>query len=253
VLARAGWLPEGCSHPPRGGRCARGNGLLGTQDQPDLLAGLTRRRPPPDTDRDGMPDAWEKTHGLDPARDDSAKTMSSGYTAVEEYLNGWRRSLFSASSPVLGCHPPRARAVLWDQERITSRCGAGASDPTSTPSRPGPEEPVAGKSPRAGLRPEEAEALAARYSSSRTSATLMGSWWTADSWFGPEHPAPLASLMSSNHDRETGIAGSFWTLRARLPLYDSVLAGPVTSHKDSSYVPTAPAPPMCASSFYARR
>jgi pectate lyase len=34
-----------------------------------------------------MPDAWEKTHGLDPKHDDSAKTMPSGYTAIEEYVN----------------------------------------------------------------------------------------------------------------------------------------------------------------------
>ena len=47
--------------------------------------------------------------------------------------------------------------------------------------------------------------------------------------------------MCSNHDDEVGIAGSFWDPTGLGFLcYDSVLAGPVTSHKDSSYVPTSP-------------
>ncbi len=44
---------------------------------------------PVDTDRDGMPDAWERSHGLNPARDDSASDANrDGYTALEDYLNG---------------------------------------------------------------------------------------------------------------------------------------------------------------------
>ena len=43
----------------------------------------------PDKDQDGMPDAWEKTHGLDPASalDRNADRDSDGYTNLEEYLN----------------------------------------------------------------------------------------------------------------------------------------------------------------------
>jgi len=41
-----------------------------------------------DTDRDGMPDAWEQAHGLDANVDDSAGDRDSdGYTNVEEFLN----------------------------------------------------------------------------------------------------------------------------------------------------------------------
>ncbi|RZM35222.1 MAG: hypothetical protein EOP67_12930 [Sphingomonas sp.] len=44
---------------------------------------------PVDTDHDGMPDAWERSHGLNPARDDSGSDANhDGYTALEEYLNG---------------------------------------------------------------------------------------------------------------------------------------------------------------------
>lgn len=41
-----------------------------------------------DNDHDGMDDAWETTKGLDPANADDCNTMtSSGYTALEVYLN----------------------------------------------------------------------------------------------------------------------------------------------------------------------
>jgi hypothetical protein len=51
-----------------------------------LMAGLKPSDPPVDTDRDGLPDEWEKAHGLDPAKADSANAMPGGYTAVEVYL-----------------------------------------------------------------------------------------------------------------------------------------------------------------------
>jgi hypothetical protein len=44
--------------------------------------------PPADTDRDGMPDEWEKKHGLDPKDpSDGSKFARNGYTNVENYLN----------------------------------------------------------------------------------------------------------------------------------------------------------------------
>jgi hypothetical protein len=44
---------------------------------------------PPDGDGDGMPDAWERRHGLDSAtsRDGGADRDGDGYTNLEEYLN----------------------------------------------------------------------------------------------------------------------------------------------------------------------
>jgi hypothetical protein len=47
------------------------------------------KRPPADTDRDGMPDAWERAHGLnleDPS-DATADRDADGYTNLEEYIN----------------------------------------------------------------------------------------------------------------------------------------------------------------------
>jgi len=43
---------------------------------------------PEDSDRDGMPDRWEETHGLDPGNAaDRNKTAADGYTMLEKYLH----------------------------------------------------------------------------------------------------------------------------------------------------------------------
>ena len=45
---------------------------------------------PVDTDGDGMPDEWEKAHGLNPENgsDGAAYNLSASYTNLEVYLNG---------------------------------------------------------------------------------------------------------------------------------------------------------------------
>jgi pectate lyase len=60
-------------------------------DDPWMVGGwpiLPSRSAPPDTDRDGMPDARERAHHLDPSIDDSARDRDEdGYTNIEEYVN----------------------------------------------------------------------------------------------------------------------------------------------------------------------
>lgn len=53
-------------------------------------AKATKRAADFDTDQDGIPDAWETAHGLDPNDPADSKTIdpSSGYAYVEEYFNG---------------------------------------------------------------------------------------------------------------------------------------------------------------------
>jgi hypothetical protein len=51
---------------------------------PELRAGVAAL----DTDGDGMPDAWEKSHKLNPADpSDASRIAKDGYTNVEVYLN----------------------------------------------------------------------------------------------------------------------------------------------------------------------
>jgi hypothetical protein len=51
---------------------------------------LASKPAPADADKDGMPDDWEKAHGLDPAdgSDASSFTLNKAYTNIEVYLNG---------------------------------------------------------------------------------------------------------------------------------------------------------------------
>lgn len=69
-------------------------GLPGLPDSQDDVGGWENypeiKRPADwDTDRDGMPDAWEKQHGLNPAdaTDGNQDLTGDGYTNLEKYLN----------------------------------------------------------------------------------------------------------------------------------------------------------------------
>lgn len=72
------------------------------QDEADLKVGdkgygaLASGSARPDTDRDGMPDAWEIERGLDPrvADDRNGDDDRDGYTNLEEYLNQLAASAF---------------------------------------------------------------------------------------------------------------------------------------------------------------
>ena len=62
---------------------------------PDLASGIA----PTDADHDGMPDDWERTHGLDPddPADRNGDRDRDGYTNLEEYLNELAAFLVTAS------------------------------------------------------------------------------------------------------------------------------------------------------------
>ena len=65
---------------------------LGMIDQPSDVGGWGEYKqtpPPADTDGDGMPDAWEKARGLNPAdaKDGAAYNLDPQYTNLEVYLN----------------------------------------------------------------------------------------------------------------------------------------------------------------------
>ncbi|WP_164891088.1 T9SS type A sorting domain-containing protein [Botryobacter ruber] len=59
---------------------------------------LTCGPAPADADRDGMPDAWEISQGLNPNNAaDRAHTAPNGYTHLENYLNGLAATVLSAA------------------------------------------------------------------------------------------------------------------------------------------------------------
>jgi hypothetical protein len=88
VLKQAGAFPRDAVTRRTIEEVRSGKGDWGRREpEGGLMAGLTPAQSPPDADKDGMPDEWEKKNGLDPAKDDSAKSMPDAYTAIEVYLN----------------------------------------------------------------------------------------------------------------------------------------------------------------------
>ena len=72
------------------GLIERGGGaLIDSQDDVGGYPVYAPAEPPADADADGMPDAWETAHGLDPAdgSDHRADLDGDGYTNLEEWLN----------------------------------------------------------------------------------------------------------------------------------------------------------------------
>jgi len=69
----------------------RGKGsIIDSQQQMGGWPELKSTPPPADSDGDGMPDAWERKHGLNPndPTDGATDKDRDGYTNLEEYLNG---------------------------------------------------------------------------------------------------------------------------------------------------------------------
>ncbi len=84
------------------------NVLIDSQDEVGGWPKLQSLPAPADSDRDGMPDAWEIDNGLDPDTQDNNGTDLSpeGYTNLEVYLN----SLVVSSGPV---SPPSGETVIF--------------------------------------------------------------------------------------------------------------------------------------------
>jgi hypothetical protein len=75
----------------KSGKATYGNGVIDSQREVGGHPELHSLPAPPDSDQDGMPDAWETAHGLNPqdASDRNGTTLSgTHYTNLEVYLNG---------------------------------------------------------------------------------------------------------------------------------------------------------------------
>jgi pectate lyase len=89
VLARAGAFPRDVVTARSVEETQASTGAFGARVPSDLFEGLSAGTAPTDSDDDGMADAWESDNGLDASDgSDHATLMPSGYTAIEEYVNG---------------------------------------------------------------------------------------------------------------------------------------------------------------------
>jgi hypothetical protein len=88
VLARAGaWPRDAVDARVVGSVRAHAGRHIDSQEEVGGWPELTAGRPEPDRDGDGMPDAWETAHGLDPARPDGdADRNGDGMTNLEDWL-----------------------------------------------------------------------------------------------------------------------------------------------------------------------
>jgi pectate lyase len=116
-----------------GGRSYLG-GWNGIIDSPADVGGWPELAPgeaPPDTDGDGMPDAWETTHGLAPgdAGDGPRDPDGDGYTNLEEFLNGTDPRVFVDYRIPRALPPetftPAQPAFFWRDEVVVAADGAG--------------------------------------------------------------------------------------------------------------------------------
>jgi pectate lyase len=87
-------VDERIVHETRTGTAQFGNswggrsmGIIDSQADVGGWPQLTSKPAPPDTDHDGIPDDWEKTHGLDAKNPDDGSLMANGYTNLEHYSN----------------------------------------------------------------------------------------------------------------------------------------------------------------------
>lgn len=70
---------------------------------------------PIDSDHDGMPDAWEGAHGLNPynAADRNAYTLNPDYTNLEVYLNGLVQGDTEAPAAPTGLNASAGEGIVW--------------------------------------------------------------------------------------------------------------------------------------------
>lgn len=76
----------------------RSGGLIDSQNDVGGWPALARGTPLTDSDRDGLPDGWERSRGLDPAKaSDAPRLRSDGYAWLENY----HQQLLQQPAPVL--------------------------------------------------------------------------------------------------------------------------------------------------------
>jgi len=97
VVERSGAFPRDVVTLRMVSELTRRGGDWGVDAPTDLMQGLSAGSPPADDDADGMPNEWETDNGLDPNNgSDHSSVRPSGYTAIEDYINGLADELTGA-------------------------------------------------------------------------------------------------------------------------------------------------------------
>jgi len=111
--------------------------IIGHENDVGGFPALTRGTAPADTDRDGMPDAWESAKGLNAAEpeDRNGDRNGDGYTNLEEYLNELAAPGFPAGYPMT---PPAWSGTPFEPPAI----------PEPEPVEPEPEPSMDGEAIR---------------------------------------------------------------------------------------------------------
>ncbi|MFD5216690.1 Ig-like domain-containing protein [Streptomyces tendae] len=110
----------------------RGTGrMINSQKEVGGIVPLASAEPPKDSDHDGIPDAWEKAHGLDKngAGDGAAIDPATGWSNLELYLNSLRPT--GADNPDVTLTAPAVDTVLASAtgtHDVTLRADAAAKD-----------------------------------------------------------------------------------------------------------------------------
>jgi pectate lyase len=85
---KSGTCAFGDAYDPKTGVSKGHTGIINSQATVGGWPVLKSVAAPLDTDKDGMPDSWEKSHGLNPKdASDGNKVGTNGYTMLEDYLN----------------------------------------------------------------------------------------------------------------------------------------------------------------------
>ena len=102
VLEKAGAFPRDGVTKRTIDEVTNRTGSWGAKPPANLMTGLTPGAPPADADNDGMADSWEASQGLSSSdANDNKKLMPSGYTAIEDYINGLADALVGGAPPVV--------------------------------------------------------------------------------------------------------------------------------------------------------
>lgn len=213
------------------GRIARGEGrIIDSQTEVGGWPALASAEPPADADADGMPDAWERAHGLDPADGDDhrADPDGDGYTNLEEWLNETdpREPFRWVPPPTLS---PAPGTPFTDSLVVTVEVGGRPVHVTTDGTEPTAEAPLA-TSP---ITLTETTHLRARVVDGGIETTSAVALYPRLEW-QPAVPAPgalapgLASAVYTSDDWDEGPQPESLVPVARAvePAVDAVLARP---------------------------